>query len=145
MRKPFYQKPARWCVVLLIVILLMVSCAGSRGSVKFTNVNVNVSASSYLEVNKQNVHLPDKLSLLTRFSYSKRIWGILYTGLTLSSTEEFANELNNTVVQNKADGIVNFTAEVEPCAINSVPLLNMLPVFPGCTIFTIKGDVVKRK
>ncbi len=43
------------------------------------------------------------------------------------------------------DGVMNITVEVDECGMNRVPILTLLPSYPGCVHVSVTGGIVKQE
>ncbi len=86
-----------------------------------------------------------ELKEVKKFSYSKSHWGIFYSFISLSDSNVYVDNMNKAIAEARGDGMVNVNFRVETCKINFIPLFNLLPMWPGCTNLTVKGDIVKIK
>ena len=53
--------------------------------------------------------------------------------------------LNEEVEKLKGEAVVNLTMTNKDCFTNYLPLVSILPIWPGCRILQIDGTVVRRK
>ena len=131
-------------ITIAIFIISTINCAGSRGSIKFSELKYPASMSGYLYNNKKETLVKgDKLKVVQNFSYQKTFWSILYSYKSLSDEEEIVMALNEAIKDNNGYGVINLSAEMRACKINSIPVLSVLPIWPGCADITLKGEIVK--
>jgi hypothetical protein len=130
--------------LLMILILFLFQCTGSRAEIKLEKVEVPVSLSAFLYGEDGQVLVKNKsLKVIGKFKYEKRFWGILWTMIRLSNDDDVSNEINKQVNAQGGDGIINLMVESDYCSLNAFPFLGLLPIWPGCTIATFNGEIIK--
>lgn len=144
------MRPFRF-LLILISILFVAGCSGARGSMTLSSLNYPVSTSAFLyaEDNKTMLATGKDLSVLTKFSYKKTAWGIMWSLVPLSGDSDIVESMNNEIKAAGGDGMTNFTVSVSGCALQRVNslFLNMMgfnPIIPNCTSLKISGDIVKQ-
>ncbi len=133
--------------LLLCCTLLVSSCAGYRGQIKLNKLNYPVSMSAFIYGKKGDILLKgdERLKKISNFSFSKLMWSIFYTGISLSDDQIFVNELNRSIENEKGDGMINFKLKNSACFLNYIFLFNLLPFWPGCAHITISGEIIKER
>ncbi|HJX66917.1 MAG TPA: hypothetical protein VJ860_23545 [Polyangia bacterium] len=121
------------------------SCAGASAHVRADGSKYPISMSPV--VRDQSGMLLEHGHLVTvgQLSISSAKVAILYT-LLLPRTFDVSDEVNRQVAAVGGEAVVNFTVETtDACDIlNFFPLLNILPIWPGCVPVAVWGDIVKR-
>lgn len=132
-------------ILALFLFAIMVSCAGARGNLRFDELKYPVSMSPAL-YDKDNtvVFYKRELKPVGKLDYTKTIWSTLWTAVTFNPSQELGGPINTQIEENGGEGVVNMTVHVRNCSLNYIPILAWLPIWPGCTVVNIEGDVVKR-
>ena len=132
-------------VTLQSAIFAMENCAGGRATIRFEKLEYPVSTSAYVTAGNQSIVRDERTPVKAEFAISQRFWGILYSIVSLSDGDDLVRRMNDEIRRSGGAAVTNLKIESEACAINSVIILSILPVFPGCTIVTIKGEIVGKK
>lgn len=133
-------------ILSAISLLAMLHCAGSRGTIRFDKLRHPVSASGYLEPQPGKVSALDREFVLAeRFEYRYRHWAIGYTLVPLTNTDELPRRLSDAIEKAEGIGAVNLRFQISSCTTNTIPVLSLIPVFPGCTEVVMRADIVRGK
>jgi hypothetical protein len=73
--------------------------------------------------------------------------GFFYSALTPLSTFDISEDVNAQVAAAGGEAVVGLTVSAsDSCDIlNNFPILNILPLWPGCVPVTVTGDIVRRR
>ena len=66
-----------------------------------------------------------------------------YTIISLSNNSDVVKEINREIMESGGDGIVSVEVSSQDGITNSIPLLNLLPIWPTYSKITVEGDIVK--
>lgn len=135
-----------FCIVAAISIAAITGCgmAGSRGSMSLDNLAYPVSMSPFLYGPRgESVEKGKDLAVVGKFEYVKYHWGILYSAVALSGTGDIGEAINAEIARLHGDGMVNLTVTAKNGFLNSIPIFNLLPIWPGFTRLEVEGDIVK--
>jgi hypothetical protein len=134
-------------LVIAASLISLSSCAvGARGHLTFSEAKYPVSLSPALYDQNDNVLVKDKqLRVVGKFRYEKRFWGVMYSWVRLSGSNDVDAALNKAIEQNQGVGVINLSVTTDGCVSNSVVTfpISILPIIPGCTDAMIEGDIVK--
>jgi len=134
-----------------LVLMLMVSaaggCAGGRVSIVAERSRYPISLSR--AVRDQTGRLYEGLSLEhvgTLDAGGTRV-GILYSALTIPPSMDISDDVNQQVAAAGGEAVVALTVSVGVgCEIlNVFPILNIVPLWPGCVPVSVTGDIVRRR
>lgn len=132
--------------LITIVFCIAIGCAGSHVNLKFDNLRYPCSTSAFLYGPHDEILIKDdQLETISKFRYQQTFWGIGWSFIPLSTEDELVSKMNSEIESVKADGMINLTIISEQSAINSIPILNLLPLWPGATNVTVEGEIVKLK
>lgn len=129
---------------VLLVSIFIFSCAGSRGTLKFDNVNYPMSLNQWI-FNKdgQKVSIGNGLVQTGSLSEYFENWAFFYHWYSISNEKIFYTKIENSIRQKRGDGLVNTFIVIQDCFYNNLLFLNYLPIWPGCSTVYIEGDIVK--
>jgi hypothetical protein len=73
--------------------------------------------------------------------------GVVYSALTLPSARDFSDEINAQIAAAGGEAVVGMAVSISGrCGwLNGFPILNALPVWPGCVPVKLTGEIVKRR
>jgi hypothetical protein len=135
------------CLIIWTLLTLLASCSIGIGVVRTDELKYPASLSPYLPDADGTIVSEQKgLEIIGKAYTSKRFYRIVYGAFPLNDTEwESGVELNAQVEKAGGQGLVNVEIENSPCAISQTGLLNIVPIWPGCNLVEIRGDIVKVK
>jgi len=135
----------RWIFGGIGVLVAPACAAGGRGALTFERLEHPVSMSSYIEEPSGRILSPDDLDEVAVFHHDMRFWGMAYSALRLTGEKDLSEPINEQVRAARGDGVILLTVISEGCAWNRVPLLTLLPIWPGCTKVSIQGTIVRSR
>jgi len=128
-------------------LLLVAGCAGSRVEITARNSRYPISFSHL--VRDRAGYLYDRASLdaVGTFNGSKSSFGIFYSALGLSPRYDVSDDVNRQVARAGGEAVVDTTVSVTTdCnALNAFPILNAIPIWPGCVHVVVSGAIVRRR
>ncbi len=131
----------------LIIIVLLMGCAGARPKLAFDGAHYPLSMSQYLLDASGRVVEPKELRALGPFVYEGTGWAIGYTQIPLNKLD-LSQSVNAAVEELGGEAIiqVQVTAMKSPClTANTIAFgLNMIPLYPGCSKVMVSGLIVER-
>jgi len=128
-------------------VALSAGCAGARIDVTAERARYPLSMSGVVRDNTGRLHDRHSLEKVGTLQAGRTRVGILYSAVTLPSSYDISDDVNAQVAAARGEAVVGLTVAVEGgCdALNMFPLLNALPIWPGCVPVSITGDIVRRK
>lgn len=137
----------RRLTALLACALAVAGCAGADVGITAQQSRYAISMSR--SIRDQGGVLYDDRSLeRVGILYADRTRvGFLYSLLTPFSTFDISDDVNAQVAAVGGEAVIGLTVSVsDACDIlNNFPILNILPVWPGCVPVTVTGDIVRRR
>lgn len=128
-----------------LLLAVASACAGAKGNVRFDSLKYPVSMSPVLyDSDGRMLYHERQLKSVDKFQYSRWIWSMFWTGLVFNREQDLSAPVNQKIEESGGQGIVNLTVTTSGCFLNYVPLVSILPIWPGCTVVSIHGDVVKK-
>jgi len=138
MKKPLLQ------VVFLVALATAIGgCAGGRGALAFDTLQYPVSSSGVIYGPDDRPYNIGELQVVGKMAWVERIWGLWWSWIPLTGTIDVSAPINAQIQRVNGDGIVNLNVKVENCGMNYIPVLNIIPFYPGCAFVTIMGDIVR--
>jgi hypothetical protein len=134
-------------MVPLVLVGLATGCAGARATVRADHARYPISMSSEVRDQSGKVHGHATLQQVGHFEAETSRIGIFYSILTIPGSFDISDEVNQQVAAAGGEAVVRLNVSVSPGCdlLNGMPVLNMLPLWPGCVPITVEGDIVKRK
>jgi hypothetical protein len=126
--------------------LLASGCAGARAGVSADGARYPVSLSGAVRDKSGRLYDGHSLTKVGRFNAQRTRVGFVYSALTIPSSYDISDDINQQVVSSCGEAVVNLVITISnSCTVlNAFPFLNALPVWPGCVPLTITGDIVRR-
>jgi len=133
--------------LFLIAALTVGGCAGARVAVKADQSRYAISMSQVIRDQSGQAYDRRSLDTVGRFQADKTRMGYLYSALTILSTIDISEEVNQQVASVGGEAVVGLTVTVSDACdvLNLFPILNIIPLWPGCVPVTITGDIVRRR
>lgn len=133
-------------IVVIILISQSACSVGARGHLKFSEAKYPVSLSPALYDQNNNVLIKGKqLKVVGKFKHEKRFWGLMYSWVRITGSEDVDEAINRAIKNKKGVGLINLAVTTDGCLSNSLMTFpfSILPIIPGCTDAIIEGDIVK--
>lgn len=133
--------------IIAAMLISLSSCsAGARGHLKFSEAKYPISLSPALYDKKDNILIKDKqLKVVGKFKYEKRFWGLAYSWVRITGSDDVDEAINKAIKKKKGVGLINLAVTTDGCLSNSFMTFpfSLLPIIPGCTDAIIEGDIVR--
>jgi hypothetical protein len=133
----------RTVMVALASTLLIAGCAGGRTSIVAGDASYPVSLSEGVRDRDGELVEEERKDFVGTYEDERMAWGTLYSSVKLTPTKDISKQVDAQVKKVRGDAVINLRVATEHCGWNFVPILNLLPVWPGCTTVKIKGDIVR--
>lgn len=130
----------------LICALASAGCAGARVCVTADRARYPLSLSPALRDGSGRLYDARTLVKVGWLDVRKTTPGFAYSALTVPPTRDFSDAINAQVTAAGGEAVVGLTISVGGgCGwLNGFPILNALPVWPGCVPVRLTGDIVRR-
>jgi hypothetical protein len=137
----------RLLLALVLAAAAGAGCAGARVDVTAARARYPVSLSPVVRDPSGRLYDARTLDKVGAFDATKTTVGIVYSALAMPGTRDFSDEINAQVAAAGGEAIVGLSISIgRGCAaLNGFPLLNALPVWPGCVPVHLTGDIVRRR
>lgn len=133
--------------VLLLGALAAPGCAGARVNVTADCARYPLSFSPVVRDASGRPYDAGTLVKVGWLDVLKTTPGFVYSALTVPPTRDFSDEINAQVASAGGEAVVRLTVTIAGgCGwLNGFPILNALPVWPGCVPVRLTGDIVRRR
>lgn len=131
--------------LILILAIFVGGCAGSRGVMTFDNLRHPTSMSAYIYGPNDEVLAKEDLMVMGNVHIEKAYWGFMFSLVNVSDDKKIVDAINQQVDEKGGDGVINLSVTAEGCAISGFTILQLLPIWPGCTNVVVTGDIVKAR
>jgi len=131
--------------IIFIASLSMIACAGNKGKLRMDELAYPVSMSGYIyDKNMKPVRIDAGLKKLAHIETSKTLWSMFYTLVNLNDATNIVRDFNGQIAETKTgQGVVNLNIRHRSCFLNEFYILNLLPIWPGCSTLILSGDVIE--
>jgi hypothetical protein len=131
----------------LLGALAAAGCAGARVNVTADRAHYPLSFSPVVRDASGRPHDARTLVKVGWLDVRKTTPGFVYSALSVPPTRDFSDEINAAVTAAGGEAVVGLTVSIAGgCGwLNGFPILNALPVWPGCVPVRLTGDIVRRR
>jgi len=129
---------------LVWLVLSATACAGARGSLSFDKLQYPVSSSAALYTTEERQVSGNQLEELGQIHVTERLWSTFWSAIPLHGTRDVSAPINTQIAQAGGEGAVGLSVTAANCGTNYVELLNWLPIYPGCVLVTVRGQIVRQ-
>jgi hypothetical protein len=128
-------------------LLAASGCAGARVNVTANRARYPLSFSPVVRDQSGRPYNARDLVKVGWLDVLKTTPAFAYSALTVPPTRDFSDEINAQVAAAGGEAVVDLTVTVAGgCGwLNGFPILNALPVWPGCVPVRLTGDIVRRR
>jgi hypothetical protein len=131
--------------IALLLAATVMGCAGARVTVTADRAAYPISLSDSVADGTGRLWTRNDLVKVGVFQAHRTSVGFLYSRLTPLSTVDVSEELNAQVSASAGEAVVGLEISSSgACGLNAVPVLPILPIWPGCVHVDVRGDIVKR-
>jgi hypothetical protein len=135
-------------VLLAALAMLMAGgCAGARVEVTAKQSRYAISMSQAVRDGSGRLYDYHSLDRVGTLHAGRTRVGLLYSAVTIFSTIDISEDVNAQVAAAGGEAVVGLAVSVgDGCeGLNMFPVLNILPIWPGCAPVTVTGDIVRRR
>ena len=134
-------------VLLLLAALAVAGCAGARVNVTANRARYPLSLSPVVRDASGRPYDARTLLKVGWLDVRKTTPGFVYSALTIPPTRDFSDEINAQIAAAGGEAVVGLTiSSAGGCGwLNGFPVLNALPIWPGCVPVRLTGDIVRRR
>ncbi len=133
--------------LLVVLVGLLAGCAGASVDVTARGAAYPISMSGSVRDSSGMLLDIHSMKIVSGFHLETTRIGILYSGVTPRSALDISDAVNEQVSAAQGEAIIRLSVTVdERCNfLNSLPVLNAIPVWPGCVPVILDGLIVKRR
>jgi hypothetical protein len=118
-------------------------CAGARTTLVAPDAHYPVSLTRGVRDANGLLVPVESRSVVGKFEQDVTAWGLAYSAVSVTPTTDLSDAINGQVAAHGGDAIINLHIATSECALDYFILLNMLPVWPGCTLVHVEGQIVR--
>ncbi len=133
---------AERCLVLAAVVALT-GCAGARTTVVADTASYPISLSRGVRDADGDLVTSERIQKVGDFKSAATALGVFYSGAKLTPRMDISKAVNAQVARVRGDAIVNLKVKSSVCASDVVPLVSMIPLWPGCANIVVEGEIVR--
>ena len=137
----------RWLrAISLVALASAAGCAGAHVEITARESRYAISMSPAVRERGGPLHDAQTLERVGQFRAARTRVGFLYSAFTPLSTFDISDAVNAQVAAAGGEAVTGLTVRTsEGCdVLNIFPLLNILPIWPGCVPVEVTGDIVRR-
>jgi len=133
--------------LLLASSVVTAGCAGAHVEITARQSRYAISMSQVVRDGSGLLYDHQSLEYVGALYTGRTRLGFFYSALTPLSTFDISEDVNAQVAAAGGEAVVGLIVSAsDGCDIlNNFPLLNILPVWPGCVPVTVTGDIVRRR
>ncbi len=133
--------------LVLLGLVAAAGCAGARVRVTADRARYPLSLSRVVRDGGGRLLDARTLAKVGWLDVRKTTTGFAYSALAAPPRRDFSDEINAQVAAAGGEAVVGLTISVgDGCGwLNGFPILNALPVWPGCVPVRLTGDIVRRR
>jgi len=141
------ERRGRGARLMLALGGLLAGCAGANVEVTARGAAYPISMSGSVRDSAGTLLDIHSMKIVSGFHLEATRIGILYSGVTPGSTLDISDAVNAQVSAARGEAIIRLSVTVvESCNfLNTVPVLNAIPVWPGCVPVVLDGLIVQRR
>ena len=131
----------------LLCALVAAGCAGARVRVTADRARYPLSLSPAVRDARGRLQDARSLVKVGTLDVRKTTVGFVYSALAVPPARDFSDEINAQVAAVGGEAVVGLRIVLgDGCGwLNGFPILNALPVWPGCVPVHLTGDIVRRR
>lgn len=131
----------------VILIFLVLNCAGSRHTVSLNDMDYAVSMTPQIYGSDGKIKANGAgVDIIGDIEVTRRYWSLVYSFVPIGDTKKQVADFNQVIAARGGHGVVNFEVENEGCDMNNFAYVvapAVLPFFPGCSKITFRGKIVR--
>jgi hypothetical protein len=125
------------------LLFALTGCAGARTQVVAATAEVPVSMSRGVRDADGALVGADRREVVGQFDEDRTAWGMLYSAVKLTPEKDISRAVNEQVQRAHGDAVINVSIATRQCGLTWVPILNLLPFWPGCANVHVRGDIIR--
>lgn len=133
-------------VTKLFFVFSLVSCmGGSKGVVTFKESDFPVSMTTKTFIAKNRIAKANETYVVGFYKKEFKSWSTLWGFVNITGPIELGDDINNSVSKVKGDAVDHLMIKVKGGFYRYVPILSVLPFWPGEISGTVLGRIIRYK
>lgn len=129
--------------VVAVAFFALAGCAGARTKVTADASQYPISLSRGVRDADGELAPQERVVKVGRFHHKATAIAHFYSAAPVKDKHDISTFVNRQVSAHGGDAIVNLRVRSQHCGLDLVPVLNWIPLWPGCVHVDIEGDIVK--
>ncbi|MBX3190060.1 MAG: hypothetical protein KF819_23745 [Labilithrix sp.] len=125
-----------------VLLAATTGCAGARSNLTADRASYPVSLSRAVRDADGDIVAQDRTKKVASFRHDTSSVAIFYS-YGGAPKKDISKAINDQIAAHGGDAIVNLRVTVKQCGLNFVPLLYLIPIWPGCAKIETEGDIIK--
>lgn len=131
-------------LVAVAALALGSGCAGARTTVVADHAQYPISLSGATrDANGTIVGGDEELEKVGSLREDATAWGMLYSAIRLNPRTDVSRAVNEQVAKAGGEAVVNLKVRGGHCASDFFAIIDVIPIWPGCTKVVVEGDIVR--
>lgn len=126
-----------------VAVLALTGCAGAGTKVTADGSQYPISLSRGVRDADGEIAPQERVAKVGRFHHKTTQYAFFYSAAPVKDKHDISAFVNRQVAAHGGDAIVNLRVRSQHCGLDLVPVLNWIPLWPGCVHVDIEGDIVK--
>jgi hypothetical protein len=128
---------------VLALVALGTGCAGARTNVVADSAQYPISMSRAVRDADGSIVPQERVAKVGKLHSESMAWGLLYSGIRLTPRTDISKAVNRQVAAAGGDAIVNLRIMGSHCGGDFIPVVSLVPIWPGCANIVVEGDIIR--
>jgi hypothetical protein len=122
---------------------MVTGCAGGRTTIQANTSKYPISMSRGIRDVDGSLVPRERRRIVGHVEWKGHAWSLVYSWVSLTPSQDISDAINKQVADLNGDAVINLNVASSTCAMNLVPILDWLPIWPGCANVKVTGDVIQ--
>ncbi len=130
-------------LLAMLLVICCAGCAGGRGWISAPTAQYPVSLSHGIRAADGHLLGPKERKRVGGFDTSKTFVALFYDAIPLNGSFDLSDDINQQVKAVGGEAITDLTFQTSLCALDAIPVLHILPFWPGCATVRVTGNIIQ--